>query len=159
MLLASCAPPVVKLDATFNPEEAKFIKATGKSSITGQLFLRRNDGIVVYGAGSQIFLIPSTTYSRERMSKIYGTAKLRLAYFIPTFEGDDPLYREYTKATKADGQGRFEFSNLSAGAYYIVGPVTWCAPSRYGCDTQGGSLMENVVLGRDEKKEIVMNGM
>lgn len=157
--LVACARQPIKIESTFDPETAKFINVPGKSTISGQLFLRRNDGIVVYGAGSSVTLIPQTTYSRERISKIYGQGKMVPVYLAPSFESEDAEYRRYQKTTKADGQGRFTFSNLSAGEYYVVGPVTWCAPSQYGCNTQGGSLMEHMTLKNNETKDVIMNGL
>ncbi|WP_156463951.1 hypothetical protein [Devosia sp. Leaf420] len=58
LCLAACSPTTLK--STFNATDAAFINQKGTGIITGQAFLRRNDGMVVYAAGSEVYLVPKT---------------------------------------------------------------------------------------------------
>jgi hypothetical protein len=148
--LAGCvAAP--KITSTFNPSEAAFIHQQGKGSIKGQAFLRRNDGMVVYAAGSDVFLIPKTTYSSERMAALYRGGKMNK--FVPSPEAP-PGYAEAARSTKANGEGRFEFSSLADGDYFVVTQVQWMV----GNLPQGGALMEPVSMRNGAAVEIIMTG-
>lgn len=149
----------VKMTSQFNPAEASFINNKGKARIEGQLFLRRNDGVVVYGAGTEVTLIPQSTYADERIITLYQGNKMLRAPILTRIEDTDPAYLQYQRHVKANGEGRFVFDEVPAGSYYITGAVTWCAPSQYGCITQGGGLLERVTVRGSEKQEIIMNGM
>jgi hypothetical protein len=158
-IVSGCAAQPVKLTTRFDPTEAQYINAKGKAQIAGQLFLRRNDGIVVYGAGSEVQLWPATAYARERRSYIYGGGKYHQGISPVNFEETDPEYLKFQRKAKANGEGRFLFTDVSPGTYYVAGLVTWCAPNRDGCDRQGGTLTETVgVTGATEKLDIVMDG-
>ena len=148
--LAGCvAAP--QLSTKFDPSEATFIHQQGNGSIKGQAFLRRNDGVVVYAAGSDVILIPKTTYSTERMNALYKGAKIN--YFVPSPE-TPPGYEAATKRSKANGEGRFEFTGLSDGDYFVVTRVQWMA----GNIPQGGALMENVAIRGGSSVEVIMTG-
>jgi hypothetical protein len=165
LLLAACAkePQVVSI---FNPSEAAFANAKGNASIRGQLFLRRNDGVVVYGAGSDVRLIPRVSHSEQAMRASFGNLKQRLEVqlFGANLMGNDiklnPGIEPYSRRTKADGQGNFVFEGVPPGGYFVVGHVVWCAPSRAGCDQQGGDLLETVsVSPADRSLSVIMNGV
>ncbi len=150
LALSACvSSPEIK--STFNPSEAAFINKTGSGTIKGQAFLRRNDGMVVYAAGSDVRLIPKSTYADERMNAIYGGGKIG-RYVQPV--NNNPQYISMTKVTRANGEGRFEFKNLADGEYYIVTPVSWMA----GDMPQGGSLMERVTIRGGNSVDLIMTG-
>ncbi|WP_158498664.1 carboxypeptidase regulatory-like domain-containing protein [Martelella endophytica] len=135
----------------FNADEAAFVHAEGRNTITGQAFLRRNDGVVVYAAGSDVHLIPKTAYSTERMDGIYRGAK------INTYIQSPPMPDGYLAAmrdTRADGEGRFAFAGVADGSYYIVTTVEWLV----GYTPQGGNLMEEVSVKGGETRDIIMTG-
>lgn len=148
--LAGCvAAP--KINSTFNASEAAFIHQQGRGTIKGQAFLRRNDGMVVYAAGSDVVLIPKTTYSSERINALYQGNKIN--YFVPS-PASPPGFEESMKKTRANGEGRFEFANLADGDYYVVTKVVWLA----GNASQGGALMEQVSIRQGSAVEIIMTG-
>ncbi|MDI7863214.1 carboxypeptidase regulatory-like domain-containing protein [Rhizobiaceae bacterium n13] len=136
----------------FDPSEAAFIHAQGAGSITGQAFLRRNDGMVVYAAGSEVYLIPKTTYADERIAGLYRGAKFN--GFVASPKNTDPQYAAMMRKTKADGEGRFAFQGLADGSYYIVTQVFWKA----GDWTQGGSLMETATISAGNSISVIMSG-
>ncbi|RYG57587.1 MAG: carboxypeptidase regulatory-like domain-containing protein [Alphaproteobacteria bacterium] len=150
LLLAACSP--VTLKSSFNAADASFINQTGTGAITGQAFLRRNDGMVVYAAGSEVSLVPKTPYSDERFASIYGAGKL--SYFGASFKNDTADYYNYTRKTIADGEGRFTFTDLAAGSYYLTTTVTWTV--QYA--QQGGALMERVTVTGGQTSNVIMSG-
>jgi hypothetical protein len=140
-----------KINASFNAADAAFIYQQGKGGIKGQAFLRRNDGIVIYAAGSDVVLIPKTTYSTERINALYGSGKINL--YTPSPESP-PGFEAATRQTKANGEGRFEFPNLADGDYYIVTKVIWMV----GNMQQGGALMEQAQIRAGATVEVIMSG-
>jgi len=151
IVLSGCvAAP--KITSTFSPSEAEFINKTGSGSISGQAFLRRNDGMVVYAAGSDVHLIPRTTYAQERMNALYRGGKIN--NMVPDPEVTDPLYRSMTKTVRANGEGRFRFEGLADGDYFVVTKVVWLI----GGSPQGGSLMETASIRNGQAVELIMTG-
>lgn len=151
LLLTACAT-VGTLNSAFDPNAANFIKQTGKGGITGQAFLRRNDGIVVYAAGSEVSLLPKTPHTDEIVSKMFGSS--RFAYTKVGFNNQDPRFIEYIKTTTADGEGRFTFSSLPNGSYYLITSVVWFVNDWQ----QGGGLLLPVSVSGGEVASVIMSG-
>lgn len=159
LALAGCYAREIKVDVPFDPKEAAFINQKGKGSISGQAFLRRNDGVVVYAAGSEVKLVPATRYADARIGAIYGGAKYMNAMTAQmTKYPEEPEYMQMIKTTKANGEGRFTFNEIAPGQYYIVTGVQWCVPTRYGCDKQGGDLVDKVRIAGAETANIILDG-
>lgn len=167
LLLGGCATQTAEQPAVaFNAAEVEFARRPGTATVKGQLFLRRNDGVVVYGAGSEVILMPRTSYSEGLMAKGFKGGKLRMevkifgANVLGNDINPDPALGPYLKRTKADGQGNFAIEGVPPGNYYVIGRVTWCVPSRYGCDQQGGDLLEiATVQPTDKTISLMMNGV
>jgi hypothetical protein len=158
LALGACAQTVV-MKSTFDPREAEFFNRKGQAQISGQLFLRQKGGGVVYGAGSVVRLLPRTTYTAERMQKVFGGGKLFPSIVGLKIENEDPTFQQFQRSVKADGQGRFVFSELAPGDYFVTGVVTWCVPGGYGsCFEQGGALMEQVTVRDAQKVDLIMDG-
>jgi hypothetical protein len=105
-------------------------RAPGATTITGQGFLRQQGGGVVTCAGSEVFLIPSTDYTREataismRGDRVVGPG--------PT-AGTTGARR-----TQCDAQGKFRFEGVPGGIPWIImTQVSW----RVGYAPQGGALL------------------
>lgn len=151
VVLSGCvaAPKII---STFNPSEADFINKTGNGVISGQAFLRRNDGMVVYAAGSDVHLIPKTGYAQERMNALYRGGKIN--NMVPDPASTDPLYLAMTKTVRANGEGRFRFDGLADGDYFVVTKVVWVV----GGSPQGGSLMETASIRNGQAVDLIMTG-
>jgi hypothetical protein len=67
--LAGCATTPPPQTASFCPSEAAFAHGKGAAVVRGQSFLRRDDGVVVYGAGSEVLLVPKVPNSEEAVQK------------------------------------------------------------------------------------------
>lgn len=165
-VLSGCAaaPPPAPV-ASFNPAEASFSRAKGAAVIRGQAFLRRNDGVVVYGAGSEVMLVPKVPHTDEAMQKGFSGGKMRMEVklFGANLMGNDfkfdPALDPFIRRTKADGQGNFIFEGVPPGPYYVLTRVTWCVPRQGSCDQQGGDLMEFAnVTTADKAITVMLNG-
>lgn len=151
ILVAGCvSAPEIK--STFDPAEAEIINKTGPAKISGQAFLRRNDGVVVYAAGSDVTLIPASVYARERIAALYRGGKINSSVPDPTTT--DPRYLQMVRKAKADGEGRFEFAGVADGSFYVVTSVFWMA----GDLRQGGGLQELVTVANGQSVNLVMTG-
>lgn len=154
LALSGCLARTIQLDTRFDPKEAAYINEKGANAIEGQAFLQRRDGIVVYAAGSDVYLIPATRYARERIEKIYRGAKLVDIYAAgATKTPDNPEFRRLSRTTKADGEGRFRFENVADGDYFVQTAVVW----QPGDFAAGGALVDLVsVNGADVS--VVLSG-
>ena len=130
-------------------ELAKFMNP-GTSTIQGQAFMKTRGGSVIYGAGSRVYLVPNTGYTTSRGS------------FDVT---SDPALSKYTRQTKADATGNFEFLKIPEGKYIVISEVTWDVPSfttlQSGqvisqSDMQGGTVQSNVEVGPGQTVKAVL---
>ncbi|WP_457755432.1 hypothetical protein [Thermovibrio ammonificans] len=161
--LTSCATAqrevTVHLHSSFNPKEVAWFKKKGNNTLTGQAFLRTMGGQVITCAGQDVYLIPVSKYSSERIKAIYGNTTKAfvdiLSYrnknikFIP----DSKEYFKFIKKTICDANGRFKFTNLPDGEYFLFTQVVWTVPV---LGPQGGVLMQKVRLSGGEKREVIL---
>ena len=108
----------------FDPAQAAFIKKSGSGKIEGHAFWRTGEGTTINAAGEIIRLVPATPYARERFTALYGGARSVAAGAIPKTE-TDPGYADYTRTTRAESSGHFEFDGLAPGTYYVTAQIVY----------------------------------
>lgn len=140
-----------KLEAVFDPNQAEAINQSGFGGVYGQAFITRSDGSVAYAAGSEVYLIPTSTYADAHMAYLFQGRKFNNTVEQPSTE---PGYLAMTKRTKADADGRFSFSLLADGNYYLLTRITW----KEGKADGGGDLMEFVSLSGGQTVQVFMTG-
>lgn len=150
LLLTGCTS--VTLTSTFDPTAAAYAKTPGTSELTGQAFMRRNDGIVVYAAGSEVLLLPKVAYTTEYITQVFGDTKT--SYFNREIENQDPRLKDYVHGTIADGEGRFTFNQLAPGTYYVMTTIHWMA----GNYSQGGQVYEEIRVPDGETVQVIVRG-
>jgi len=145
------ASPTYKTTSTYNPEEVSWFDQQGVGTITGNAFIRKQDGGIVSCARQPVQLVPKSSYADERIEYLYQSrdsghnTSRRL-------DDADPRYTETFLGTVCDVDGRFKFENLPNGGYYVISGVWWGDP------IQGGAtLMRRVSIVSDEIKEITMS--
>lgn len=153
ILVAACASKA-SMKSEFAPDQVSFINTRGEYSVSGQAFLKRKDGQVVYAAGSPVTLIPKSKYADEFVDVIFKGGSYQPS--PPQIDNLDPRFRQLRRNAVANGEGRFRFDGLAAGTYYLMVPVTWEVPQGYTTSQQGGLLLHSVSLPRDEGSEIVI---
>lgn len=162
-VVAGCAPvatqgplaPLPMLNA-FDPRQAVYIHRNGANSIRGQAFLRQSGGGVVTCAGADVRLFPRTTYGDERVQKAYGSsaeaeATQRIVGII--LEDPDPRWVEHMRQTVCDADGRFQFTDVADGAYFVETEVRWFV-ARYG--SQGGPVIAPVTVEGGQAVDLIV---
>lgn len=132
----------------------------GKTTVEGQAFLRTMVGEIRTCAGAEVFLIPVTSYSSERMHNIYGntTGGRNLLLDRRVADEPDPRYWSAKRTTVCDAEGDFAFENVPDGQYFVATQVTWRVPtSQYSSRSEGGSLMKrvHVTTGQDSVRVLL----
>ena len=64
----------------------------------------------------------------------------------------DPEFKSIVKRGQCDAQGNFSFSQLPAGAWFVVTQVNWVV----GYNRQGGTLMREVDLSNNETVQVLL---
>lgn len=141
-------PPVPPLRTPFHEADYALYAGEGTASIVGQAVLKLPDGEVMKGEGCQVQLTPVTPYSKEWFDR---SIVLRQVLDAP-----DPRIHAYIRNTVADKEGRFEFTNLPPGEYYLTCRVTWTF-ERQGHRWQNGVVVfGEAKVGPDEQVEVVL---
>ncbi len=158
LLVVGCVPPrpvahpridipppptlVLSMKADEISEYAPYQQASGECSVTGQAFMRQIGGGVVFAAGSDVELIPWTTYFDRAATQ---TVEMQA------------LHNECIRRVVADGHGEFRFDRVPCGRWVILTTVSWSVPNKYGwLEEQGGGLAKRVELRPGETLRIVL---
>ncbi|UJW86947.1 hypothetical protein [Devosia sp. SL43] len=112
--------PVV-LTTSFDAQAAAFINVEGRAKVSGQAFVRRNDGSLLRAVGTDVFLVPRTAYADERIAAIYGGGKQPVAGV--RMPEADPLYDQHMRKTIASSGGSFSFDRVADGEYYVIAMI------------------------------------
>ena len=111
--------------AAFRADDFSWSTRSGRGSIEGRVAYSR-DGQAFACTGS-VALTPDTPYTRARFQTLYGSTE-RAA--IPeavvrarTVENPSADYRSFVRSTTCQN-GRFEFSGLPDGDWFIITPVS-----------------------------------
>jgi hypothetical protein len=148
---------------SFDAAAAGFIKKKGEAKIEGHAFWRDDKGGTTNAAGEIVRLVPVTAYSRERFAALYRGQRSIPANQIAQATSD-PQYAEYTRTTRAESSGKFEFEDVAPGEYFVVSQVRYKDKDAFfhlqsGIYNQyvrtgndGGAMFETVtVTGKEEK--------
>ncbi|MGU3413739.1 hypothetical protein ACLBW0_08495 [Enterobacteriaceae bacterium C34A] len=149
LMLSGCAPKPPKpitLPA-FPQAEYDALKLTGNESLSGQAFLKTLGGDVKTAAGSQVVLMPKTSYTDFQFS---------ICNSYTLCEQEDMRAAKYEKVTTADAEGKFEFTDIAPGDYYIQTTVTWMRPSGAGLLPEGGALMAKATVKPGVKNSVMV---
>jgi hypothetical protein len=165
ILLAGCVtaptPPTWETSTAAKEAEYAPFLAQGSCGLTGQAFLNKANGDTVKAAGSTVTLDPATTVGTEWWHK---------AGVFWVFKDQKPPSAAFEKArrsTIADADGRFRFTCLPAGNYYLRTEVTWEIAGRYQAEpwgtvyvspsTQGGLLGQLITVQSAEQDPIILH--
>ncbi|GAA0549137.1 hypothetical protein FHS83_001081 [Rhizomicrobium palustre] len=155
--LCACSSPQT-LGVRFDSREAAWFSARGTNSLNGTAIARAYTGNAKTCAALPVYLFPVTTYAKARMKALYGSESEgfnpALMGTPANFTDDDPAYFATSRTTNCDAKGRFSFSELPDGDYFLVGEVTW--QDRRAGLPQGGYLMRRVSLSTGESKEVLL---
>ncbi len=155
ILISGCAgaPQKVKINSTFDADQAREQMKPGNNVVKGNALIRQSGGGIVTCAGSEISLLPVNAYSTERVKHIYGSDQKGYSTRSVVFEPKSIEYHATRRTTVCDSQGMFKFDKVKDGDYYVTGGVWWVI----GSSSQGGNLMQRVRLSSGVTKEIVLS--
>jgi hypothetical protein len=155
--LSACSAPV-SLSTRFDPGEAAWFSARGTNIIQGTAIARAYNGAAKTCAALTVTLFPVSAYGAERMRALYGNDR---EGFNPILGGrpadfvqNDPRYLSTAKTTRCDAKGRFSFSELPDGDYFLTAEVTW--RDRQMGLPQGGYLMQRLHVASGETKDLLL---
>lgn len=99
-----------------NEQDTATSREEGTATISGEVSINLRDGKIAHGAESLIYLIPVSAYTTEWFEH----------YLVRSHKiiGLDPRAFWVTRATVVGSEGRFQFSNIPAGNYYLSCTVT-----------------------------------
>jgi hypothetical protein len=154
-MFAGCAtsvnipPPQWNQSTDQTESEYRPYLSDGDASISGQAFLTTRGGSVIKGAGKTVTLDPATSTGNEWWGKA-GIIYVHRALTPPS-----AAFQNARRTTTADADGRFKFSNIPAGKYYVRTEVTW----EIGGDnpTQGGIVGQALEVKSNQNKEVILN--
>ncbi len=99
----------------FPENEYRKLSTTGHATVKGKIYVTTAGGNRVYGKNTRLYLNPVTSYSTQWYEDSYlGGAKMSKV---------DPRLFNYLKFTTSNMSGDFEFLNVPAGNYYLIGVV------------------------------------
>ena len=114
LLMMGCARTYER-KAEFNPEEYAPYAGTGTARVCGQAYLSIDDGKPHVASGDRVLLAPATSYTEEAiMVKVQRGRKM---------VDPAPEAMKFEQHTKTDAEGRFCFTDLPAGEYYVVADI------------------------------------
>lgn len=152
VLLAGCVtiqpPQWSPVDPSFEADYEHYL-AGGNGVLTGQAFLTQLGGGVVKAAGRTVTLDPATTIGTEWWTKA-GTNWVHRSLTPPS-----PGFARARRTTVADAEGRFKFTGLAPGRYYVRTEVTWMVPGSYV--PEGGIVGRMVEVRDGEPTEVILN--
>ena len=114
-LIISCTKTTYDREATFIHEEYAPYESLGTARLCGQAYVSLDNGLQHTATGNRVLLAPVTSYTKE-------------AFQVKVLQGQtmvdpDPKAMKFEKHTKTDEEGRFCFTELPAGEYYVVADI------------------------------------
>jgi hypothetical protein len=143
------APTWNPVTAEIEAEYAPYLK-TGSGSLSGQAFLNQRNGGVVKAAGQNVVLDPATTLGNEWWGK---AGKLWVHRMLTP---PSPAFAKARRTAVADADGKFRFTNLPAGKYYVHTEVTWEVAY---IGPQGGIVGQLIEVTDGTPAEVILNQM
>jgi peptidyl-prolyl cis-trans isomerase A (cyclophilin A) len=126
-------------------QEYSLLPLSGKSDVTGQAFLKTRGGDIKFAAGEKVYLEPVTEFSTQWY-------EVQSARPLPLTTSNSKASK-YSKVTTADATGKFNFSGIPAGAYFLITKVTWEVAN----NTQGGTIFKRISIKEGEKLNAILS--
>ena len=161
LTLAACqsvSTPGPVVEASFNPQQAAFIKHHGDGTIKGIAFITDDQGKAHRHGGETVRLIPASDYAKARFDVLYAGKKFIAVQNYPKGVTIDPRYGKYMRITKTLPNGKFTFTNVPPGRYYVATQVLW--KGHDNSNEQGGAIYDTVqVTGHEDAPiEVIVSG-
>jgi hypothetical protein len=113
-MMMSCAKTYDRKAEYIHEEYAPYA-GEGTARICGQAYLSVDDGKQHVASGDRVLLAPVTSYTEEAIKVKVMRGR--------NMVDPDPDAMKFEKHTKTDDEGRFCFTGLPAGEYYVVADI------------------------------------
>ena len=164
VLLLTVAGCVVEQKVAFEDEQSRFARRQidkGTGRVTGYAFFHSRTGRTYTAAGDWVTLIPKTPYAEERMRILYGDGFTRSDFELKAVPGKpDADYALLTRREKADIHGKFEFTDVMPGRWYVVATVRWEKYDRLWKDdvSYSQNIYDEIDVRPGETSKVVLSG-
>jgi hypothetical protein len=136
-------------ESAFNEQEYAQYAYAGTGTITGQVVVRGEGGRTEPAVGSQVSLNPVTSYSTEWWNRtVVGGLNLRSA---------DEREQKYLRTANTDSTGRFLFSDLPRGEYFVVAALNTGTSATGSAGPSSSLVGQRVHLTEGGKVDLVLN--
>ena len=154
--LVGCASTKITVDIPYDGSEVQWSLVEGSSSIEGDAFLQRNDGMLVKCSGRFVWLTPFSSYEEELVTKVTGKPEGGFnTYGIgrKVWDADEDYMKMSNDSRKStcDVDGKFAFKNIPAGTYYISTEVVWKVDDYF---LEGGGIVKKITVKEGESLKI-----
>jgi len=148
-LLSSCGEAINEALFPHNlPHHVAFDEAaftgtlrSGTGVVQGQLAANFRDGTTYYPPDTKVGLVPVNAYTSEIIQRKY----INGAYLAKP----DPRYAKYVRIAVTDDQGRFSFSKVPPGEYYVGSKVSYTTTWTYTDDNGFSETEPETHIWRD----------
>jgi hypothetical protein len=154
LLGAGCAtqPGQVTPAVAFDPAEVAWAAARGRNAVRGSAVMRPPGAEARTCAGATVALLPDSRHTRDRLQRLYGAldrgSNDLAAGKVRQIEAADPGLARVVRTTTCDIHGRFGFSALPDGIWYVTTAVAWRTRGNDPSSQAGAALMQRLVLGQ-----------
>lgn len=145
LILSGCAvlngEPV---DFPVKPEEMTPYLAGGNGVVKGEAFLKQRGGGLVTCAGNTVYLVPATSYYRQRLDAVKAGGRV-----LPV---TDQTADKVRLLSKCNSRGEFSFTDLAPGKWLVISEVEWEAGSAF----QGGVVSSPVDVSNEKPAYVIV---
>jgi hypothetical protein len=152
LLAGGCAtlPGTSARGVVFDPSDIAWAAARGTNTLRGSAMIRPAGDEPRTCAGATVALLPDGAYTRDRVRRLYGGLERGSNTLAPgagrRIEAADPAFARSVRTTTCDIHGRFGFSGLPDGTWYVTSSVAWRTRGNDPASQAGAALMQRVTL-------------
>jgi hypothetical protein len=117
-LLAACLPQR-DMKASFSLADHQPWAAKGNAGVDGEGFIRRPNGWLARCSGNKVYLVPASLYFQEWIGIRRAGAQVANAAELTK------QHREAQRETQCDQRGRFAFSDLPPGKWFVITRISY----------------------------------
>ena len=147
--ITTAPPPQWNPVAEATEAEYQPFLRSGTGTVTGQASLLNRGGGIMKAPGRAVTLDPATSVGKEWWEKA-GSVWVHRSLTPPS-----PAFARARRTVVADADGRFRFSELPPGRFYVRTEVTWKV-GNYN-SVQGGLVGQVVEVRDGETTEVILN--
>ena len=145
----------IQLKNEFNIDKVKWVNFEGNSSVSGEAYIKLENGIYKGCSGFNVELLPVSEYSNERIFFTYGNkemGQILMSQNPPKFIPDVKEYHEYLIKSKCDIHNEFRFDAVPSGDYYLIALIIFGELP----NLKGGGVMKKISVGKASDMSIIV---